>query len=224
MTVRPSDAPVRRPGTRTRSGNAMGRTRAALLQAAAACIEEHGVRPTTMVEVSSRSGVAKATLYNHFRTKQDLLVALVEAFVAEVVATATATATEAGPVPALAGAAVWLSSHGPLRTAALREPAALAPLLTPSVGRGWQAATDGVRAALAAGHVDATVDQVDLVLRWLVSHVMWPVSTEGATSAATDLVRGLSRADEPAAAVGRASEVPPATGTAGAPAAVGWPS
>ncbi|MCW2543394.1 MAG: transcriptional regulator, TetR family, partial [Frankiales bacterium] len=80
-----SDAPVRQAGTRTRSGNTMAHTRAALLHATDACVARYGVRKTTMVDVASRSGVAKATLYNHFRTKDDVLAALVEQQVADLI-------------------------------------------------------------------------------------------------------------------------------------------
>ena len=56
----------------------MLRTRTAILSAAAACVQRDGVRKLTMGDVATMGGVAKATLYNHFRTKGDLLAALVE--------------------------------------------------------------------------------------------------------------------------------------------------
>ena len=48
---------MREPGTRARSGNAMARTRSALLDAAHACLAKYGIRKTTMVDVASSSGV-----------------------------------------------------------------------------------------------------------------------------------------------------------------------
>ncbi|MCW2614504.1 MAG: transcriptional regulator, TetR family, partial [Frankiales bacterium] len=92
----PSDAPQRQVGTRTRSGNAMLRTRAAILEAAAGCVQRFGVRKTTMGDVAAQGGVAKATLYNHFRTKDDVLRALVDARVAELGERCAATAAERG--------------------------------------------------------------------------------------------------------------------------------
>ena len=68
-----SDAPQRQIGTRTRSGNAMLRTRGNLLEATAHCVERYGVRRTTMGDIALKAVVAKATLYNHFRTKHYLL-------------------------------------------------------------------------------------------------------------------------------------------------------
>src|SRR5579885_1272232 len=71
-----SAPPVRIVGTRTRAGNAMSRTRAALLEGARRAVEVSGTK-ITMSQVATASGVAKATLYNHFRTREALLSALV---------------------------------------------------------------------------------------------------------------------------------------------------
>jgi AcrR family transcriptional regulator len=150
--VSASDAPVREPGTRARSGNAMARTRAALLAATGECLGRYGVRKTTMVDVAERSRVAKATLYNHFRTKDDLLAAYVEDRVAALVRTAATAAAEGLPA-ALASVARQLADDPALRRAAAEEPAVLAALAVPSEVRGWQAARDGVRAVLAAARV-----------------------------------------------------------------------
>ena len=63
-------------GTRTRAGNAMNRTRAALLDGARRAVEMSGTK-ITMAQVAASAGVAKATLYNHFRTRDAVLSALV---------------------------------------------------------------------------------------------------------------------------------------------------
>ena len=70
-----SAAPVRETGTRTRAGNAMNRTRAALLDGARRAVESSGTK-ITMAQVAAAAGVAKATLYNHFRTREAVLDAL----------------------------------------------------------------------------------------------------------------------------------------------------
>ena len=66
--------PVPERSPRSRAGNAMGRTRAAALDGARRVIAEHGLRKATMGDVAVRGGLAKATLYNHFRTKDELVV------------------------------------------------------------------------------------------------------------------------------------------------------
>ena len=101
MLDRPAAAaPVRAAGTRARSGNAMHRSRAAILDAAARCVERHGVAGTTMAGIADAAAVAKATLYNHFRTKDDVLGTLVVTRVGAV-ATACREVAAGRPLPAV---------------------------------------------------------------------------------------------------------------------------
>lgn len=218
-----SDVPVREPGTRSRSGNAMGRTRAALLQATGECVARYGIRKTTMVDVASKSRVAKATLYNHFRTKDDVLAALVELHVTELAGACVTRAAADGLVEALALAAEQLASCAPLRKAAQDEPALLAPLMTPTDGRGWQLARDGVSAVLTAGGVPCGAAEVELVLRWAASQVLWPLTGDAPRAGAAALVRGLGSAPRPAAAPVGADDTPRPTAAVPSVAGVGWP-
>ncbi len=173
-----SDAPVREPGTRARSGNAMARTRVALLQATGDCLARYGVRKTTMVDVAARSRVAKATLYNHFRTKDDLLVAYVEDRVAALARTAVDTAAVSGLAKALTEVADVLRDDPALRRAAREEPAVLAALAAPSASRGWAQARTGVADLLTASRVPAGAAEVALVLRWVTSQLLWPLDDD----------------------------------------------
>lgn len=179
-----SDAPVRAPGTRTRSGNAMLRTRAALLGAAADCLQRTGLKKTTMGEIAAAGGVAKATLYNHFRTKDDVLAALVDSRVASLGEQAVGCAAEVGLSAALEQAALQLAADPALRRLSADEPAVLLPLTVPGEGRGWSLAREQVIAVLGAAGAPVGPDAVDLVLRLLVSQVLWPASPAQARTAA----------------------------------------
>lgn len=53
--------------------SAKARTRLRLLQAAAELFEKHGYRRTSMDAVALQAGVAKGTVYVHFKDKSDLL-------------------------------------------------------------------------------------------------------------------------------------------------------
>ena len=216
----PSDVPVREPGTRSRSGNAMGRTRSALLEATAECVARYGIRKTTMVDVASRSRVAKATLYNHFRTKDDVLAAVVEHQLATLVGACVTTASAEGLEAALVQAAATLAGSAPLRRAAESEQGLLAPLLVPGAGRGWQQARDGVAAVLTAGRAPAGAAEVEVVLRWAVSQVLWPLAPEAAQAQAAALVAGLRSEGSPAAAPAPVAAAVPAAPGAG----LGWPA
>lgn len=213
-----SDVPVREPGTRARSGNAMGRTRSALLAATAECVARYGIRKTTMVDVASKSGVAKATLYNHFRTKDDVLAALVEQQVAELVGACIAVASAQGLEASLTEASRLIAGNPALRKAAQDEPALLAPLMVLGSGRGWQAARDGAAAVLTAAGQDSGTAQVELLLRWAVSQLLWPMPSDTAQAGAAAVEAGLGsgRPVTPVAPV----PVP----VPGAPVAgLGWP-
>lgn len=194
-----SDAPLRDPGLRTRSGNAMLRTRAAILDAAEACVARDGIRRTTMSGIATTGGVAKATLYNHFRTKDDVLAALAEARVG-----ALAAACADRPVAeALEHAAAVLRDCGALRRVAQEEPALLVPLAVPGEGRGWDAARAAVADLVGPG-------AAELVLRWLVSQLLWPAAPGTGASVA--------------AAVGPGASSSPGRGTPGNGAGLGWPA
>ena len=189
-----SDAPQRAPGLRTRSGNAMLRTRAAIVDAAAQTVAAKGVRRTTMADVAAAGGVAKATLYNHFRTKDDVLVALVEARVTALRTACAATASSAGPVAALEQAAAELAVLPDLRRVAADEPALLVPLAALQDGRTAEAARTAVADVLTAAGATPGAAEVDLVLRWLAGQLLAPLAPEAAAAQARLLVSAVSAA------------------------------
>jgi len=161
-----SAAPVRERGTRTRAGNAMNRTRAALMSGAASAVAESGTK-ITMAHVAAEAGVAKATLYNHFRTREAVLDALVGHQVEQIIAAQAGKPLEA----ALADAAVAISTHPVRAGLAAVEPAALAALgRIDTAAEGWRRAAEAVTEALrAAGRGGAGI-----VLRWLASFLLSP--------------------------------------------------
>ena len=214
MSAAPSDAPQRAPGLRTRSGNAMLRTRTAILDAAAACVGSRGVRRTTMADVAATGGVAKATLYNHFRTKDDVLAALVDARVAALGDACVAAAASRGLAVALDLAATELADLAALRRVAAEEPALLAPLAVPGEGRGWDAVRAAVGRVLVAGGAASGPAQVELVLRWLLSQLLWPV--EDRSTSAQLVAAGVGAGASTAAPQGRPAGTAQDVG-------LGWP-
>jgi AcrR family transcriptional regulator len=184
-----SAPPVRVRGTRTRAGNAMNRTRSALLAGAARAVEVNGTR-ITMAQVAAAAGVAKATLYNHFRTRETVLSALAAEQARLLVDEHAGKPLE----QALIDAAVAISEH-PLRgTLAAREPAALAGIGAVDQGAdGWRIARAGVTALLAS----AGRTGVDLVLRWLASFVLTPADRRAISADVAVLVAALPPRTEP---------------------------
>jgi AcrR family transcriptional regulator len=187
VTPRPSDPsasalPVRAPGTRSRAGNAMERTRAGLLDGAAGLVAARPPKQIAMTDIAAAAGVAKGTLYNHFRTKPDIWSALAEREIARLVeACADRPLTES-----LVLAARAVATHPGLRQVAAHEPAALLGVLT--TGRdtpGWLAVRRAVDTLLDRAGRDRA--GADLVLRWLSSYLWAP---GGDPTAAAGMIAG----------------------------------
>src|SRR6478609_6975311 len=61
-------------------GDKRDRTRAALLEAARTLIREKGYARTTLEEVAARAGMTTGAIYGNFRNREDLFVALGDAY------------------------------------------------------------------------------------------------------------------------------------------------
>ncbi|HEY2299995.1 MAG TPA: TetR family transcriptional regulator [Jatrophihabitans sp.] len=178
-----SAAPVREAGTRTRAGNAMNRTRAALLDGARRAVEMSGTK-ITMAQVAAAAGVAKATLYNHFRTREAVLDALLLDEIARLTERAQGLTLRDG----LASTAAAISDSPLLRTLARIEPATVAALgRIDRTATGWQQARSAVDAALAADERGGA----EFVLRWLASFVVSPARPQTIGADLTVLIAAL---------------------------------
>jgi len=200
----------------------MQRTREAILQSAGDCVEQVGVRKTTMGDIALTGGIAKATLYNHFRTKDDVLDALVDSRVAALAEQAVALASSQGLGAALEHAAGALAVDPTLRKVARDETAALLPLTVPGQARGWTHARACAVAVLTASGAPAGAEAADAVLRWLVSQVLWPATPAQARQGAQLLAGAVLPLSVPAGeSVVLAEPVVPGGGPV--PAGLGWP-
>ena len=198
-------------GGRTRAGNGMSRARAGILSGAATCVARYGIRKTTMGDIAREGGVAKATLYNHFRTKDDVLGALltheIEQLLAQVESAGGQPGTAEAIAAALTTAGAFVAEHPVLRHLAVAEPALVATLVTPTDNALWQRARSVCRERLslaqAAGSLHPrheTEALVDSALRWVVSHALWPATPDDIRHAAHRLVHGLVAEPQRAAA------------------------
>jgi AcrR family transcriptional regulator len=187
-----SAAPVRQKGTHTRAGNAMDRTRAALLAGAARAVEVSGTK-ITMAQVAAAAGVAKATLYNHFRTREAVLAALLDHELDTIIEKLAGKPLG----DALVEAASAIATNPVRRGLARVEPALLAALgrIDESAG-GWQRAQAAVSTALAA----AGRGGAETVLRWLASYVLSDAAPSSIARDVAVLLAGLPELDP---AVGR---------------------
>ena len=182
-----SDTPPRTGSdTPPRSGNAMARTRGAILFGTRTAITRYGTRRTTMIDIAAVSAVAKATLYNHFRTKSEVYAALGRAEVDVLLD----QLTDGAPiVEAVERFGLAVGGHPLVRYLAASEPAVLAAVMVPAAGTAdvWESARTTVAAVLA--DLPDAVLVTELVLRWAASQAFWPDTPEQARRAVKGLLQ-----------------------------------
>ena len=168
----------------------MGRSRAGALEGARRVFAENGIRKASMGDVAVRGGLAKATLYNHFRTKADLIAGLVADDVAELTSDCCDLA-RADLGTALTRAADAVAQHPVLTGLRKVEPTALLVAASPGDGVVWSSIRLQVALVLDAADVSSSAGSVDLVCRWLASHALAPGTSAGRTSGARVIAAGL---------------------------------
>lgn len=159
-------APAPAPGGAPRRADAR-RNVAAILAAAAACLADNPV--ATVAEIAAAAGVGRMTLYGHFKTRADLLDAVLGQVVAEAHAALDAVDVTGDPRAALARlvAATWLivDRLRHVLEAAQRE------LPAERVRQAHELVLGRVRALIERGQ-GAGQFRADLPLAWLVSLAM----------------------------------------------------
>ena len=189
----------------------MGRTRIAVLTGARQCLVSHGSK-TTMVDIAAAAGVAKATLYNHFRTKPEVFAALVEHEISCAAAETRELAEVSGLEVALRRLAERVGEHPVVRKLAATEPAVLSGVAIPEQA-GLGAASWGT-ARTSLGELLGPGADTELVLRYLVTQLLWPAPHVEIERAVGTLLGG------PPPAAGEVPETVAVTVTAPAPPAV----
>lgn len=126
-----------------------------------------------MADIANLAGIAKGTLYNHFRAKEAVFAAAIDAGVRSLTDECVTVADD-DLADALALAAERLATHPALCRLAADEPGAIAALAAIDESERWDAARASVKSVLDAGGRDATPATVEVVLRWLVSFMGAP--------------------------------------------------
>ncbi len=166
-----------------RPGNAMARSRAAILLGAARAVEVSGTA-VSMTQIAAAAGVAKATVYNHFRSREELLSALLLDQIDQLI-------SDIAPLElsqALRRAALALSEHPLLESLGGDDTATLAILSRVDVrSAGWLRVAEAVEALLARSGRRGT----PTVLRWLASFITAPADIVDISEDIDVLVAGL---------------------------------
>ena len=159
------------------------RSRAAILDGARAAILASGSK-LTMSQIAARAGVAKATLYNHYRTREDVLADLLLAEIDAVVARVSHLPLSL----ALRRAAGEISENPLLEALGGQDSSTLSVLAMIDVrAAGWSRVAQASDRLLARHGRRGT----PTVLRWLSSFLLAPAEADDIAADVEVLVAGL---------------------------------
>lgn len=161
----------------------MARSRTAILDGARQAVAADGVK-ITMAQVATTAGVAKATLYNHFRTREDVLTALLMDELQGVAGSLAGLELD----EALTKAATAVSEHPLLEALGGQDLTPLAALARVDVrAPGWALVAEAVERMLVGAGRGGT----PTVLRWLSSFVIAPAEDRDIAGDVVVLLAGL---------------------------------
>lgn len=146
------------------------RTRSAIMDAARALLSESGISGTNMIEIADRAQVSRASLYNHFRDKGEVFVALVET---ELERISTLALVAQSRSEALYLISREISEHQGLQKALKTDGDIMANVLSASDHKIWVEIYSQLAKIFSTDVVG-----VGLVLRWLMGQVTAPLSQE----------------------------------------------
>lgn len=161
-------------------------------------VAESGVRQLTMSAVAERGGVAKATIYNHFRSRGELL----DGLLVDELATLGTVAAEAGDdvVDQLTAVARSLNTNPVVAGVRRHEPDVLLAMASAATRRGRDDRADAIVDLLAerlsAHGADASPAALDLLVRWFCSLTWSPLPDEILDAEAVRVAAALTRVDE----------------------------
>jgi AcrR family transcriptional regulator len=164
----------------------LARSRSAILDGARAALLDGGTR-VTMSQIATEAGVAKATLYNHFRTRDDVFRALLVDEIDALIASVAHLELR----QALLRTAAALSEHPLLEVLGGDELAVLAALARVDVtATGWQVVANATDNLLRRAGRSGT----PTVLRWLSSFLVAPAELDDIEDDVQVLLAGLPEA------------------------------
>jgi AcrR family transcriptional regulator len=140
------------------------------MDAARALLSESGISGTNMIEIADRAQVSRASLYNHFRDKGEVFVALVET---ELERISTLALVAQSRSEALYLISREISEHQGLQKALKTDGDIMANVLSASDHKIWVEIYSQLAKIFATDVVG-----VGLILRWLMGQVTAPLSQE----------------------------------------------
>jgi AcrR family transcriptional regulator len=161
--------------------SATGKSRAAILAGAKIVVAEVGSYESNMIDIAARAQVSRATVYNHFVDKEEMMNTLLESEIDRLAGLAKAAPNKAA---ALAVLSREISSDPALRTMVRTDPSDIAAFVTFSESAHWAHIARELSAIFGAANGG-------LVLRWLLGQIGAPLTADESARQAAALVAAL---------------------------------
>lgn len=158
------------------------RTREAILQGAKSEIAEVGSYESNMVDIATKAQVSRATVYNHFADKEEMILALVES---EILRLADLAQSAPTPKEALYLLSREISKDPALAKMRESDPTDIAKFVTESEHRLWQLGYESAMKVFGPTNGN-------LVIHWLISQIGSPLSEGESNSQAEKLARSFA--------------------------------
>ena len=159
------------------------KSRAAILSGAKLIIAEVGNYQSNIADIALRSQVSKATIYNQFADKAEMMECLVESEVSRLTEVALAASSRQEALFVLSSA---ISQDEALRKLTQSDPGDIAKLVTISNHPTWVLAHQGIAKIFGADSAACGV-----ILRWLIGQIASPITQEESLAQSKRLANSL---------------------------------
>ena len=159
------------------------KSRAAIFNGAKLIIAEVGNYQSNIADIALRSQVSKATIYNQFADKAEMMECLVESEVIRLTQVALAASSRQEALYALSTA---ISQDEALRKLTQSDPSDIAKLVTISNHPTWVLAHQGIAKIFGADSAACGV-----ILRWLIGQIASPITQEESLAQSKRLANSL---------------------------------
>ena len=159
------------------------KSRAAIFNGAKLIIAEVGNYQSNIADIALRSQVSKATIYNQFADKAEMMECLVESEIIRLAQVALAASSRQEALYALSTA---ISQDEALRKLTQSDPSDIAKLVTISNHPTWVLAHQGIAKIFGADSAACGV-----ILRWLIGQIASPITQEESLAQSKRLANSL---------------------------------
>ena len=158
------------------------RSRTAILAGAKIVIGEVGSYESNMIDIAARAQVSRATVYNHFADKEEMMLSLLES---EILRLADLAKAATSTKDALLVLSREISGDVALRKMTVTDPTDIAAFITIGAHPLWAVVQESLTKIFG-------LDNSSLVLRWLLGQVASPLTPAESAHQADQLSSALN--------------------------------